>query len=436
MTIRSITQQRNRPFWSSNQQKRAMSSIIVVCLLSLVLSSLPQAVQAQEEQPANNSHTIFLPLAVGGGSAITADVDIDDLADDFVSPNEDEAAWAESIRLTELVEPRLTLSGEGIFDLVPPLSEAEIGNSAILYADILAIIEGVNAKLVNKELTPADLTDVDGKFILASFTSVLVEDDSTDDEEGAIQAASNVAVPAGVGDYGWANTKCLESGVIAAILAGVALFIPGVGWIAAIPGAGFGAISASCALGVDKLKSMYISAYRSAPPANPGYPINDVHTWKTVVIQDFRGGSWGDGAIIKRSQKGSKPEYVGGSVWTAYKRAANDYGVFPGYPYGTVHDWGNVRIQDFRQGSWGEGAIIVTADKNGSGFLIAGNHWKAYKDFGGNLRLGHPVSFINYKFDGWGWWNIQRFEGGEIWEQNGMVKVLSYKTWKWLYFHY
>ena len=192
---------------------------------------------------------------------------------------------------------------------------------------------------------------------------------------------------------------------------------------------------------LNKLDSLFSDAYREAEHegASPGYTTNQLHFWNTVLIQDFWYGNWGDGALIWGQTQDARPHYVGGGAWNAYKRAANNYSVWPGYPINTEHDWNRVRIQDFRGGGWGDGAIIGGANAE----LVAGNHWRAYISADGSNRLRNPVTFVNYQsgefyadpFGGGyrvsGWFWVQQFEGGQIWERNGTAYVWFYDTGTW-----
>lgn len=205
----------------------------------------------------------------------------------------------------------------------------------------------------------------------------------------------------------------------------------------------FGApwIEADCNYTLNKLDSLFSDAYREAEHegASPGYTTNQLHFWNTVLIQDFWYGNWGDGALIWGQTQDARPHYVGGGAWNAYKRAANNYSVWPGYPINTEHDWNRVRIQDFRGGGWGDGAIIGGANAE----LVAGNHWRAYISADGSNRLRNPVTFVNYQsgefyadpFGGGyrvsGWFWVQQFEGGQIWERNGTAYVWFYDTGTW-----
>lgn len=197
-----------------------------------------------------------------------------------------------------------------------------------------------------------------------------------------------------------------------------------------------------CNQTAERLKNHFGDAYRTSENegASPGFPTNQLHFWRGTVIQDFTGGNWGDGALIWSQNKGSKPQYVGGGAWKAYRHATDAYGVWPGYPTDNEHSWGDVRIQNFRGGSWGDGAIIG----GGSAELVAGNHLKAYGRADGSRRLRNPKTFMVEKYDGFEtttkgfvgprklrqWW-VQYFDGGEIWESRGDVKVLFYDKQEW-----
>jgi hypothetical protein len=201
----------------------------------------------------------------------------------------------------------------------------------------------------------------------------------------------------------------------------------------------------NCHEALDRVDNWFTDAYRTSEGegASPGYPINDIRFWQNVVIQEFTGGHWGEGAIImKGANPPARPQYVGGGAWKAFKRAANQYGVFPGYPINTEHVWNRVRIQDFREGSWGDGAIIG----GGNAELVAGNHWKAYVKADGSNRLRNPTTFMVQKSYGFEpgpavgpkrvrtWW-VQYFEGGEIWESRGSIRIYYSDTRRWWEFN-
>ena len=252
------------------------------------------------------------------------------------------------------------------------------------------------------------------------------------------------AIPPNVGVYENGREICRKGDILAS-------------WASALVAAGLNRLavlvgllpaqwtSDKCTAVLDGLKELYRSAYAQAESegASPGSDVNSVHYWNGVMIQDFSGGNWGDGAIIF-SEKVSKitktrPQYVGGGAWNAFKRAANSYQVWPGAPINTEHDWNKVRIQDFRGGAWGDGAIIG----GGNAELVAGNHWKAYIRADGSNKLRNPKTFMVQQYYGFEpstyagpkkqrvWW-VQYFDGGEIWESRGDIRVY-YKdsnTWQ------
>lgn len=161
------------------------------------------------------------------------------------------------------------------------------------------------------------------------------------------------------------------------------------------------------------LQEIFTEAHQQAEQAgmSPGTRLDNIHAWNNMLIQDYRNGALGDGAILWSTTLADSPYYVGGGTWHAYTRAVWEYGVSPGYPINLEHDWGNVRIQDFRGGKWGDGAIIGGAKAE----LVAGDYWKAYTRVDGPNRLRNPTSFITTKKKGGIKWKIQQFDGGEIW---------------------
>lgn len=94
-----------------------------------------------------------------------------------------------------------------------------------------------------------------------------------------------------------------------------------------------------------------------------------------------------------------KPYYIGGGMWHAYVRAVNEQNIQPGYPINMQHAWpgSDISIQDFRGGSWGDAAIIG----GDSAWLVAGRHWEAYWTVEGQIRLGNPVGPWFQNADGW-----------------------------------
>jgi hypothetical protein len=170
-----------------------------------------------------------------------------------------------------------------------------------------------------------------------------------------------------------------------------------------------------------KLKQAYVNAYLASEneEISPGWPTNDVHMWRDkVLIQDFTRGVWGTGAIIKSANKKTTPYYVGGWIWDAFKRTLYEGGVWPGYPINNAHDWQGITIQDFRDGSWGDTAII-TNNSQGMAHAVAGYQWWAYKQLNGPIALGQPRSFVYY----WDNYSRQDFERGYLLESGGTVFV-------------
>lgn len=94
-----------------------------------------------------------------------------------------------------------------------------------------------------------------------------------------------------------------------------------------------------------------------------------------------------------------QPQYVGGGTWAAYERAIDEQGIQPGYPINLEHTWpgSDVTIQDFRGGSWGDAAIIG----GDNAWLVAGRHWEAYWRVDGQIQLGNPTGPWHQNADGW-----------------------------------
>jgi hypothetical protein len=189
----------------------------------------------------------------------------------------------------------------------------------------------------------------------------------------------------------------------------------------------------------DGIRAQFVQAYEEAERNGvwPGGPTNEVHYWVGgILIQDFNGtrdnsgkiigDGWG--AIIASGPDGSIPHYVYGSTWVAYKRAVYEKsvlggGIDPGYPTNFVHQWNGVTIQNFRGGSWGDGAIIG-GDRD-SAWLVAGRHWDAYIGADGSNSLGSPLGPVELNEDGW---YQQRFEKGAINERSGQTNIELYQS--------
>lgn len=173
----------------------------------------------------------------------------------------------------------------------------------------------------------------------------------------------------------------------------------------------------------------YRNAYREAANngMSPGFPVDRVHYGQDdygvdFQIQHFAAGSQGDGtgAIIWGSGR-SKPFYVGGGTWAAYKRAIDQKSVlggsiYPGYPTSVEQTWAGVRIQFFEGGSWGNGAIIGGDDA----WFVTGRHWDAYWNADGWHSLGKPLGPVYRNSNGH---YQQDFTKGNITELSGNTSI-------------
>jgi len=62
-----------------------------------------------------------------------------------------------------------------------------------------------------------------------------------------------------------------------------------------------------------------------------------------------------------------------------------------GQPINEPHSWGPVTIQDFRGGSYGDTALILNPN-HGTAYLVRSGFWEHYKNDGGPSRFGAPTS--------------------------------------------
>jgi len=154
--------------------------------------------------------------------------------------------------------------------------------------------------------------------------------------------------------------------------------------------------------------------YRNGGRSVIGNPINDAHWWGRsfpVVVQDFRGGSGGDGAIIDdEGTSHTTGFWLHGAIW-------NKYASFGG-PDSPLHRprSDETPAARSRQGTDGKfnrfdnGASIYWSSKWGA-FATYGNIAKIYETAGGtgaNNDYGFPVSDVIYWYDNW---YYQWFEG-------------------------
>jgi hypothetical protein len=60
-----------------------------------------------------------------------------------------------------------------------------------------------------------------------------------------------------------------------------------------------------------------------------------------------------------------------------------------GVPINDIHGWGNGQVQDFRQGSNGEG-IVMQRNGSNEAYYTSGDIWRVYRDNGGPDDLAIP----------------------------------------------
>ena len=247
---------------------------------------------------------------------------------------------------------------------------------------------------------------------------------------GNIKSAFAINECPGVSDYieTGANSKSCDGRTVENIgwvISAVGVF--GSKWVAAA-GVAIAGVSSDtrreCEDSVERVRNAFKTARKKAEDNRifPGYALNTVHSWtiqgwqgKGLLIQDFRCGKdgYGDGAIIASVFGGLSikkfassflteypAQYIGGKEWEAFKRATNTYRVFPGLPANIRHQWDAwtpIYLQDFRGGTWGDGAIIEDPARK-TAELVAGIFWKAYIKVDGRKSLGVPKTFVyDYK---------------------------------------
>lgn len=160
---------------------------------------------------------------------------------------------------------------------------------------------------------------------------------------------------------------------------------------------------------------------------DPGTAINQPHEWNGIVIQDYRGSQWGDGAVVW-DKSTANPQYIGGGEWVAFKESLYTYNTWPGYPVNGAHLWNGLHIQDTRGGLHGDGAFIGGANAK----YVTWRIWPAYVRIDGSRRLRNPLTYAVPRQDGHGnWYDVQQFEGGEIWARKQGTSVYFYDTNQW-----
>jgi hypothetical protein len=104
-----------------------------------------------------------------------------------------------------------------------------------------------------------------------------------------------------------------------------------------------------------------------------------------------------------------------------------------GWPINDVHFWNKVTIQDFRQGPWGDGVLIYRPGSNRAPAPIVGRHWTAYVNGDGSDQLLTPINGFLHSDKPWaaGYW-VQDFERGYIAERGGRAYVWTVDSRSWL----
>jgi Cutinase len=121
------------------------------------------------------------------------------------------------------------------------------------------------------------------------------------------------------------------------------------------------------------------SGWRSAWSTQIGQAINAVHEWGGGCIQDFRGGTLGDSALMQRNCAGAVYP-VTGAHW---RRVAAIGPTTIGYPTNASHRWGATWTQDFDGGTWSWNAILIPDLTPNSGFVVRTGFWSQYRQDGG-----------------------------------------------------
>ena len=121
------------------------------------------------------------------------------------------------------------------------------------------------------------------------------------------------------------------------------------------------------------------SAWRSVWSMQVGQAINAVHAWGGGCIQDFRGGTLGDSALMQRNCTGAVYP-VTGAQW---RKVAQIGSATLGYPTNASHRWGATWTQDFDGGAWSWNAILIPDLTPNSGFVVRNGFWSQYRQDGG-----------------------------------------------------
>jgi hypothetical protein len=157
-------------------------------------------------------------------------------------------------------------------------------------------------------------------------------------------------------------------------------------------------------------------AYNRWGPAVLGSSINAVHTWGPGCIEDFRGGTSGQSALMQANCTG--PVFVvQGDQWTYYRQAHGNDPYAIGYPTEDVHRWASGWSQQFGTGGRTP-TTLMKGDNVGQVVPMWGGIARWYASLGGPASsYGYPKT-DEYTFNG-----VPRrdFEGGSVVWVNGHV---------------
>ena len=166
-------------------------------------------------------------------------------------------------------------------------------------------------------------------------------------------------------------------------------------------------------------QNLFIDAYnRNGGSATMGAPVNIVHDWGGIKIQDFAGGSYGPCAIIDDEANGVGAWVVRGAIWQKFidiggpdappGRPRSDERIADASPYGTTG-----YVQDFERGH------IIASGSNV--FWVINQIDQKYLQLGASsgimgFLLSDEHEYISSVSGIHGWANV--FEGGHIFHTN------------------
>ncbi len=131
------------------------------------------------------------------------------------------------------------------------------------------------------------------------------------------------------------------------------------------------------------------SGWTAAYDAGLGVPASAVHTWGPGCIQDFRGGTLGDAALMQRNCTGPVMP-VTGAHW---RRVAAIGSPTIGYPTNWSHRYGKSWTQDFEGGTWGWNLLMVPDVDNTHAYVVrSGMRDRYISDGGADGKWGSPTS--------------------------------------------